>query len=219
MECGLRPTGRGARAEKFREENVPTQQDRAQAPPRLPRSDGHGWRPQHHCGASRPRPQAPLRLRRASAIRRKSADGKMTTNAAADRHTTSSVRTRLRRRKDFLRASKSGARFAANLFTLQMARQADDAAMAAARFGFTVTKKVAGAVGRNRIRRRLKEALRVSEALGARPGRDYVFVARRGALTAPFAEIVTQMAEGFARLDERPAAKARRKQKDRPAAS
>ncbi len=146
----------------------------------------------------------------------------MTTDAPATRLEPKKGLARLRRRKEFLRASKTGARYSARLFTLQMAGR--DAAeetseSAEARFGFTVTRKVAGAVGRNRIRRRLKEALRVSGDLGARPGRDYVFVARRGALDAPFADIVTQMAEGFARLDERPAANQRRKQKDRPAAS
>ena len=72
---------------------------------------------------------------------------------------------------------------------------------APARFGFTVTKKVAGAVGRNRIRRRLREALRLGGALGAKPGRDYVFVARPVALTAPFAELLAQMAEGLAQLE------------------
>jgi ribonuclease P protein component len=128
---------------------------------------------------------------------------------------------RLRRRQDFVHASKTGARFSARLFTLQMAGQGGAGGSesdADARFGFTVTKKVAGAVGRNRIRRRLKEALRVSGGLGARAGRDYVFVARRAALDAPFVEIVTQMSEGFARLDENHAANQRRKRKDRPAA-
>jgi ribonuclease P protein component len=146
----------------------------------------------------------------------------MTTDAPADSHARNTGPARLRRRADFVRASKTGARLSARLFTLQMAgRDAAEAGAndAQARVGFTVTRKVAGAVGRNRIRRRLKEALRVGGALGARPDRDYVFVARRGALDAPFAEIVTQMAEGFARLDERYAANQRRKQKDRPAAS
>ncbi|WP_424361581.1 ribonuclease P protein component [Methylocystis parvus] len=143
----------------------------------------------------------------------------MTTDAPAEQPRANKKSARLRRRQDFVRASKTGARFSARLFTVQMAGQSAPEEAADARFGFTVTKKVAGAVGRNRIRRRLKEALRVSGALGARPGRDYVFVARRGALNAPFAEIVTQMAEGFARLDERHAANPRRKPKDRPAAS
>jgi ribonuclease P protein component len=146
----------------------------------------------------------------------------MTTDAPADLQKANRKLARLRRRRDFVRASKTGVRFSACLFTLQMAGQGDaesPESSAGARFGFTVTKKVAGAVGRNRIRRRLKEALRVSGDLGARAGRDYVFVARREALDAPFADIVTQMSEGFARLDERHAANQRRKRKDRPAAS
>lgn len=144
----------------------------------------------------------------------------MTTDAAADRHISEHALARLRRRADFVRASKTGARFSARLFTLQMAgRAATDETPEIPRIGFTVTKKVAGAVGRNRIRRRLKEALRVSGDLGARRDRDYVIVARREALHAPFADIVTQMAEGFARLEERSAANPRRKPKDRPAAS
>jgi ribonuclease P protein component len=143
----------------------------------------------------------------------------MTTDASADRDISANAPARLRRRQDFVRASKTGARFSARLFTLQMAGRGAAEDTVDPRFGFTVTKKVAGAVGRNRIRRRLKEALRVSGDLGARAGRDYVFVARREALHAPFADIVTQMAEGFARLEERPAANARRKRKDRPAAS
>lgn len=160
----------------------------------------------------------------------------------------------LRRRADFVRAAKRGVRVNARAFTLQMAAR-DDAA--GPRFGVTVTKKVAGAVGRNRIRRRLKEALRIGGAgaslapqlgpppLGARPGRDYVFVARRAALTLRFPDLLSQMVEGFARLDraaidsrsaeraprEKPTstfsqralngepADLRRKQKDRPSAS
>ncbi len=54
------------------------------------------------------------------------------------------------------------------------------------RFGFTVTKQSGGAVRRNRIRRRLKEALRLLDPLPARPGHDYVILARPEALSMPF---------------------------------
>ena len=57
----------------------------------------------------------------------------------------------------------------------------------AARVGFTVTKKVGNAVVRNRIRRRLKEAVRVHAADDMQPGNDYVIVGREEVLTAPFA--------------------------------
>jgi len=120
----------------------------------------------------------------------------------------------LRRRGDFVRASH-GARVAMPAFTVQMAPTDLMDPHAPARFGLTVTRKVAGAVGRNRIRRRLREALRLGGALGAKPGRDYVFVARRAALSAPFAELLAQMTEGLARLNDRGAAGSRRKQEDR----
>ncbi len=82
-----------------------------------------------------------------------------------------------------------------------MAQRGEDPA-GEPRFGFTVTKKVAGAVGRNRIRRRFKEALRVSGAsAAARAGSDYVVIARRAALTAPFSALAMQLAEGHARLN------------------
>jgi ribonuclease P protein component len=57
------------------------------------------------------------------------------------------------------------------------------------RFGFTVTKQCGGAVQRNRIRRRLKEALRLLNPLPARPGHDYVIVARPEALGMPFSAL------------------------------
>jgi ribonuclease P protein component len=105
---------------------------------------------------------------------------------------------RLKRRSEFLRAAASGLSRSSRAFKLQMA--AREGGFSEPRFGFTVTKRVANAVGRNRIRRRLKEALRLSGALAAAQGCDYVFVARREALTAPFADLEAQMAQAFRRL-------------------
>lgn len=64
----------------------------------------------------------------------------------------------------------------------------------AARFGFTVTKKLGGAVVRNRIRRRLKAAVRALDAGAAEPGHDYVIVARAAALDQPFAALAADVA-------------------------
>lgn len=106
---------------------------------------------------------------------------------------------RLRRRSEFLRAAASGVSRQLPAFKLQMAQRDEDPA-GAPRFGITVTKKVAGAVGRNRIRRRLREALRLCGAAAAPPGSDYVLIARRASLTAPFSDLATQLAEGLARV-------------------
>lgn len=58
------------------------------------------------------------------------------------------------------------------------------------RFGFTVTKKVGNAVERNRIRRRLREVVRLAAGTRTRAGHDYVLVGRRAALKLPFDRLV-----------------------------
>ncbi len=54
------------------------------------------------------------------------------------------------------------------------------------RLGITVTKKTGNAVERNRIRRRLREAVRTRAADEMASGTDYVIVGRREVLDAPF---------------------------------
>ena len=105
---------------------------------------------------------------------------------------------RLRKRRDFLAAAKGG-RFHGKAFSLQdLAR--DDAGPA--RAGFTVTKKAGRATKRNRIRRRLKEALRLMPEQPAKAGHDYVFVARTDALTMGFAAIQSEISRAFARTGQ-----------------
>lgn len=81
-------------------------------------------------------------------------------------------------------------------FVLQVGRRAGEPGVVGV--GLTVTKKLGGAVQRNRIRRRLRAALR--EAAGAlrSGGLDLVIVARPAALTCPFTELVQQLEEAFA---------------------
>ncbi|QCI65398.1 ribonuclease P protein component [Phreatobacter stygius] len=102
---------------------------------------------------------------------------------------------RLVRRADFIACSK-GRRVATAAFVLQE-RQRGDAA--APRFGFTVTKKTGGAVERNRMRRRLKEAVRLGAREAARPGSDYVLVLTRAALDRPFDTLLTDLTEALRR--------------------
>ena len=96
---------------------------------------------------------------------------------------------RLKRRADFL-AARDGARVPGRAFLLQ-ARDRHDAAEP--RIGLTVTKKAGNAVERNRIRRRLREAVRNVMAAAGKPGFDYVLVARREALAAPFAGLINDL--------------------------
>lgn len=57
---------------------------------------------------------------------------------------------------------------------------------AAPRIGFTVTKKVGNAVLRNRVRRRLREAVRGLDMGVFEPGKDYVVVGRKETASIAF---------------------------------
>ena len=71
------------------------------------------------------------------------------------------------------------------------------------RFGFTITKQSGGAVQRNRIRRRLKEALRLLDPLPAWPGHDYVILARPEALSMPFWALQGELILAFGKIGAR----------------
>jgi ribonuclease P protein component len=92
---------------------------------------------------------------------------------------------RLRQRADFL-AAATGIKIPAAAFVLQAKHRGDQRP---ARFGFTVSKKVGNAVERNRVRRRLREIVRLNGAGRIQAGHDYVLVGRRAALVLPFERI------------------------------
>lgn len=72
------------------------------------------------------------------------------------------------------------------------------------RVGFTVTRQMGGAVERNRIRRRLREVVRLSATESAmRPGHDYVLIGRRAALAAPFGEMTQALYAALAHIHSR----------------
>jgi ribonuclease P protein component len=106
---------------------------------------------------------------------------------------------RLKRRSDF-RAMASGVRTSGGAFALQARARGDEGAV---RIGFTVSRQVGGAVERNRVRRRLREMVRVSAAAGGgglRAGHDYVLIGRRGALAAPFGEMLRDLDAALRRV-------------------
>jgi len=115
---------------------------------------------------------------------------------------------RLKKRAEFLHVA-AGRRWTAPHFTLQAARRetgkGDEAGFG---LGFTVTKKVGNAVERNRIRRRLRAAASATLALAKPEGlpladHDYVIIARRSAIAAPFETLIGDLMAAFAGVHRR----------------
>ena len=93
---------------------------------------------------------------------------------------------RLKSRPEFLRM-RSGERRRGPYFILEVLDR--KAPTEPPRTGFTVTKKQGNSPERNRIRRRLKEAVRLQGRFAMLPGHDYVIVGHRDVLDAPFHEL------------------------------
>ena len=101
----------------------------------------------------------------------------------------------MRHRADFL-AAATGVKAPATAFVLQMRERGDEEP---ARVGFTVSRKVGGAVERNRVRRRLREIVRAAGA-AMRPGHDYVLVGRKAALEMPYGRISDEFDRALRRI-------------------
>jgi ribonuclease P protein component len=94
---------------------------------------------------------------------------------------------RLRRRAEFLAAAR-GAACARGAVVVQALDRS--AAQAQVRAGFTATRKIGGAVVRNRAKRRLREAARLTLPLHGEAGHDYVFIARGGTVARPWVRLL-----------------------------
>jgi ribonuclease P protein component len=109
---------------------------------------------------------------------------------------------RLKRRTDFRAAAQAGTRAPAKAFVLQALRREDpeqdadrdtERDLGPVRVGFTVSKQVGNAVQRNRVRRRLREMVRLKPETAFAPGHDYVLIGRRTALALPFSDIALEL--------------------------
>ena len=68
------------------------------------------------------------------------------------------------------------------------------------RVGFTVTKKIGGAVIRNRMKRRLRALARELLPAGGFPGADHVLIGRSGGIERDFALLRQELANALERL-------------------
>jgi len=121
--------------------------------------------------------------------------------------------TTLARRADFLRVAGRGTKWATAGLVLQACPQsipkdaagpgesgATVSATPTIRVGFTASKKVGGAVVRNRARRRLRALAREVLAREAAPGYDYVLIARAETATRDYAALRDDLRFSLKRL-------------------
>jgi len=122
---------------------------------------------------------------------------------------------RLKRRTDF-RAAAAGARAPGSAFVLQARRrgeqsqesnQESDKEAGPVRIGFTVSKQVGNAVERNRVKRRLREIVRLAPATALYAGHDYVLIGRRAALQAKFGDMARDFGAALHRVHQAQAGK------------
>ncbi len=99
-------------------------------------------------------------------------------------------------RAEFLKAAKAPYQ-ARGAVVVQARDRGDGEAM---RAGFTATKKIGGAVVRNRAKRRLREAARALLPLHGLPGHDYVFVARATTVDRNWAGLLDDVKAALIRL-------------------
>ena len=73
----------------------------------------------------------------------------------------------------------------------------DDPSM---RLGITVTKKIGGAVVRNRMKRRFRALAREILPTSGVPGADHVLIGRAGGVERPFDQLGAELSKALAKL-------------------
>lgn len=104
---------------------------------------------------------------------------------------------RLTRRPQFLAAAKGRSEARGAVVVQRLERDDADPAVGV---GFTATRKVGGAVVRNRAKRRLREAARRLLPLLASPGSDYVLIARMGTADRDWTRLLDDVTSALTRL-------------------
>jgi ribonuclease P protein component len=116
---------------------------------------------------------------------------------------------RLLRHSDFERVYKQGRRhFSASLTAFFLARQGGESAkkkatpMPGLRVGFTVGRALGGAVQRNRMKRRLREAVRLSQP-PAEVSADVVLNPKKSLLTSDFEAVLNEVRRAFVVIEQK----------------
>lgn len=105
-------------------------------------------------------------------------------------------RNRLLRHADFERVYKQGRRHFGTHITVFYLLRGGEPEFAGPRIGFTVGKALGGAVERNRMKRRLREAVRL-HLFSLDASADVVINPKRSVLSADFTDLQRELAKAF----------------------
>jgi ribonuclease P protein component len=146
-----------------------------------------------HLPAEQPRPQAPARLPVAHGNGGRTQGAE---RAPGPRPQEAQRLNILRKRTDFL-AANAGRRAATPGFILLVRNREDGDPVR--RIGFTVSKKVGGAVVRNRMKRRFRALAREVLPVQGHSGSDHVMIGRSGGIERDFGLLREDLAKALER--------------------
>ena len=150
------------------EKDLSTEQSTTQTHARLSRADGDPGRTQR---SQAPPDEGPKTARDINSLEAAGLAGRAAPLGfnASDR---------LRHRGDFLRVQRTGSRFQTSHFVVYLMRTGETRPP---RLGITVSRRIGGAVIRNRVKRRVRECFRVKLRPAIPAGSDLLVIARTGA--------------------------------------
>ena len=128
-----------------------------------------------------------------------------TTNPSAKRRRTNPRSGRLLRHADFERVYKEGQRhFSTHMTVFYLGRAGNEGL----RVGFTVSRALGGAVDRNRMKRRLRESVRLTRP-EQEPSADVVINPKKSLLSAEFKSLLSEVTKAFSVIGQKLAQKQR----------
>ncbi len=106
---------------------------------------------------------------------------------------------RLQKRPEFLAVAAANKKFVTTGFILQCGAPFDEKRVP--KIGYTASRRVGGAVERNRVKRKMRELVRLVIAPKIASDKDYVMVGRKAAIKRPFALLVKDAEKILAKIE------------------